>query len=281
MVSISHLAGVNDSVTRQKFVRTNWMRNVVVLIPFVMISLVVFQRQPDIIREESYIRGNKSQHSAPLSRENGQQTIIVHQNPQPRREKIRLDFIVAGFPKCGTTTLLHSFLKNNETTIAPREFCAMNGKTRLVIRTIFHAKPRNLLMSIHGKHLCTECHFFSHPFRIKWLTCCQYNAGSEDSKTRFAKLNEVLNEIPNPSDLPVRRGIKCPMSIWDTRGIQLISSNFKYIKIIVGLRHPVHFFQSFYNYRFVADEIYAYWKPMKVNLILSSLRFHSFAYQTE
>jgi hypothetical protein len=33
------------------------------------------------------------------------------------KEKARLDFIVAGFPKCGTTTLLYAFLRHNETRI--------------------------------------------------------------------------------------------------------------------------------------------------------------------
>ena len=78
--------------------------------------------------------------------------------------------------------------------------------------------------------------------------------GSGKPENRIIALNKALEEINSTSEYStseyhVRYGIKCPMAIWDTRGIELISANFKYIKIIVGVRHPVLFFQSFYNYR--------------------------------
>ncbi len=76
--------------------------------------------------------------------------------------------------------------------------------------------------------------------------------GLLDPKMRMEKLNEVLAKMPNQTGHPVRRGIKCPMAIRDTRGIQLISSSFKHTRIIVGLRHPVSLFESFYNYRSVS-----------------------------
>ncbi|KAL3775095.1 hypothetical protein ACHAWO_000775 [Cyclotella atomus] len=124
---------------------------------------------------------------------------ILHQTKY--KEKARLDFIIAGFPKCGTTTLLYAFMRHNETKIAPKEFCGMNG----------NGKP----------------------------------------ESRIGSLNKVIQDFNNTqsSDLPIHRGIKCPMAISDTTGIQLISANFRYTKIIVGVRHPVSFFQSFYNYR--------------------------------
>ena len=37
----------------------------------------------------------------------------------------QFDFIVAGFPKCGTTTLLKAFTAHSETDMAPREECAV------------------------------------------------------------------------------------------------------------------------------------------------------------
>lgn len=116
-------------------------------------------------------------------------------------ESIGLDVIIAGFPKCGTTTLLHSFLQHNETMIAPVEFCGL-----------------------------------------------EHDSQPEE---RIRELNKVLAKMPNPntSGLSVQRGIKCPGTITGARGIELISSTFKQAKIIVGLRHPVSFFQSFYNYR--------------------------------
>jgi hypothetical protein len=75
--------------------------------------------------------------------------------------------------------------------------------------------------------------------------------GNGKPESRIGSLNKVIQDFNNTqsSDLPIHRGIKCPMAISDTTGIQLISANFRYTKIIVGVRHPVSFFQSFYNYR--------------------------------
>jgi hypothetical protein len=58
------------------------------------------------------------------------------------KEKARLDFIIAGFPKCGTTTLLYAFMRHNETKIGESEetndcsqsysfsFSILNNKSR-------------------------------------------------------------------------------------------------------------------------------------------------------
>jgi hypothetical protein len=75
--------------------------------------------------------------------------------------------------------------------------------------------------------------------------------GNGKPESRIDSLNKIIQDDNKTLsvDLPIRRGIKCPMAISDTTGIQLIASNFRYTKIIVGVRHPVLFFQSFYNYR--------------------------------
>ena len=39
--------------------------------------------------------------------------------------EINVDFVVAGFPKCGTTTLLYALHKHNELAIAKREMCSV------------------------------------------------------------------------------------------------------------------------------------------------------------
>jgi hypothetical protein len=65
---------------------------------------------------------------------------ILHQTKY--KEKARLDFIIAGFPKCGTTTLLYAFMRHNETKIGESEetndcsqsysfsFSILNNKSR-------------------------------------------------------------------------------------------------------------------------------------------------------
>lgn len=162
------------------------------LLPLLAFSLVIL-----LLNHEALVTNiNPIKEAAPrLKRIAGS----PHQSQFQPRDKAMLDFIVAGFPKCGTTTLLYAFLRHNETRIAPKEFCGMNG---------------------NGK-----------------------------AENRITSLNQVIQgfSVNNTSELPVKRGIKCPMAISDTTGIQLISANFRYTKIIVGVRHPVKFFQSFYN----------------------------------
>uniref|UniRef100_A0A7S2JTW0 Sulfotransferase domain-containing protein n=1 Tax=Leptocylindrus danicus TaxID=163516 RepID=A0A7S2JTW0_9STRA len=53
-----------------------------------------------------------------------------------------------------------------------------------------------------------------------------------------------LDLIPN-----VKRGVKCPTSIFDAVGLRRLSEVSPGIKVLVGVRNPVKFFTSFYNYR--------------------------------
>lgn len=64
---------------------------------------------------------------------------IVHNNTmipppkaqqQPKKkghQRRKLDFLIAGFPKCGTTTLMHAFAAHNETDISTKEKCQIGG----------------------------------------------------------------------------------------------------------------------------------------------------------
>ena len=109
---------------------------------------------------------------------------------------LKLDFIVAGYPKTGSTSLLHLFDKHAETTVAPMEVCAFN------------------------------------------------------TDITIAKLAAILEELPFKSNTTsMQRAIKCPTSIWDARGLVKLSTIQNDLKLIVGVRHPVSWFQSYYNYR--------------------------------
>lgn len=105
-----------------------------------------------------------------------------------------LDFLLAGFAKAGTTSLLHLFDKHDETTVAPTEIC----------------------------HFQTEA--------------------------EISKLMSQVNHLPVKS-VSSKRGIKCPTTIWNTRGLERLVSMNPNLKIVVGVRHPIHWFQSYYNYR--------------------------------
>jgi hypothetical protein len=110
---------------------------------------------------------------------------------------VKLDFFVAGFPKCGTTTLLKTFDAHNETSVHPEEECSL---ARVFSDDIAYTGLMN-------------------------------------------KLNETSSD-PN-----VKRGIKCPFGLSTPTAIKRLKDWFPDAKLIFGLRHPVFYFQSFYNYR--------------------------------
>ena len=112
------------------------------------------------------------------------------------RSQLNLDFIVAGFPKTGTTSLLHLLDTHKETSVIPKEICYLNKATDSAI----------------------------------------------------GDLSKLLNELPSKSR-SMLRGIKCPMSVWDAKGLSRLAEINKKVKAIIGVRHPLSLFQSFYNYR--------------------------------
>lgn len=151
-----------------------------------------------------------------------------------------LDFIVAGFPKCGTTTLLYAFSKHPETGVASSERCGIVRES------------------------------------------------SSDSKAA-QEIDLVLQElytIPKP-----KHGMKCPTLVNNYRALEWLRSHLPATKYIVGLRHPVQFIQSFYNYRVTEiydkqtgediptfDEVVRRKSPWK-GVSLSAIRFDTFLMQ--
>ena len=87
-------------------------------------ALIIYQHQEFANKDGNHVLGNggnvRGKHQPKMSRSDLRQNTA----PTHQKEKIKLDFIVAGFPKCGTTTLLHSFLKHNKSTIAPGELAS-------------------------------------------------------------------------------------------------------------------------------------------------------------
>jgi hypothetical protein len=48
---------------------------------------------------------------------------------------------------------------------------------------------------------------------------------------------------------PYLRGYKSPSDAEDERAIRMLSTHFPHTKLLIGLRHPIHWFESFYNFR--------------------------------
>jgi hypothetical protein len=105
--------------------------------------------------------------------------------------------LIAGFPKCGTTTLVHAFAAHNETIISLNEKCAIGGANHAI-------------------------------------------------GPAYAKLTEVFAEwSPDPN---IKRGVKCPISLQSHCTLSLLTHHSPETKLIIGVRHPVRFFESHYNY---------------------------------
>jgi hypothetical protein len=117
--------------------------------------------------------------------------------------KPRLDFLIAGFPKCGTTSLLYAFKDHKETEVVDTELCA--------------------------------------------LAEADFSEGQV-----FDELDHELSRLSRDSS--VKRGIKCPVSLSTSHSLERLDAHSPDAKLLIGVRHPVEYFQSYYNYRIT--EIY-------------------------
>jgi len=115
----------------------------------------------------------------------------------------KLDFFVAGFPKCGTTTMLFLFDAHNETDVSPTEKCVV------------------------------------------------LNAQVSDT-VAINRLDDAIGELS--TDPRKKIGIKCPSGIKNARSLERLQAHSPGTKLVIGVRHPVLFLQSYYNYR--VTEIY-------------------------
>ena len=116
-----------------------------------------------------------------------------------RTTNTTLDFVIAGFPKCGTTTLLFAFAGHEETEISPKEKCSFT------------------------------------------------NPQLSDKRALHKIDKEALAELSESKD--IQRGLKCPNGIKNSDSIERLYMHSPRAKIFVGVRHPILFFQSYYNYR--------------------------------
>ena len=68
----------------------------------------------------------------------------------------------------------------------------------------------------------------------------------DSDEIAYTKLMDALDSTDEPN---VKRGIKCPFGLSSQIAIDRLEEWFPDVKLIFGIRHPVHYFQSFYNYR--------------------------------
>lgn len=116
-----------------------------------------------------------------------------------------VDYVVAGFPKCGTTAL-------------------------------------GTLLSNHPliKDTANEEHYIQK----------DTNATIHDLySSLFLPHNKEKTNLTTTTTTELVRGFRCPHHIQKMSGIRMLAEVFTETKVMVSVRHPILWFQSYYNYR--------------------------------
>lgn len=174
-----------------------------------------------------------------LSRSNAQAAVAALTATMPA-----LDFVVAGFPKCGTTSLLYAFRHHPAVLMSHHEVCAMKDKRR----------PEATVLHRYQQELTTTSN---------------------------------IDKISLREDY--HRGIKCPTILYSEQAIDRLLDWYpsrgkpsqpqqqqqqQPLRWVVGLRHPLHQVQSYYNY--LVTEVYdkGYWMWKGIHPLTSVLDEH-------
>ncbi|KAL7576322.1 hypothetical protein ACA910_018141 [Epithemia clementina (nom. ined.)] len=180
----------------------------------------------------------------------------LFQNEVTLSELPAIDFVVGGFPKCGTTTLLYALHRHEEILVPSRESCALKDtwRRRYQVWRRYQNEVRELLQD-------------------KSTTSNQTETGNVALRNARSKSRHI--------DRKIVTGIKCPTGIYSSNFMNRLNEvNQNYegnnrahpLKWIIGMRHPVWQVQSFYNYRIT--ELYdkkVWWKDVRsLDNIMSS-----------
>ncbi|KAL7561241.1 hypothetical protein ACA910_004162 [Epithemia clementina (nom. ined.)] len=147
-----------------------------------------------------------------------------------------LDFLVAGFPKSGTTTLLAALHKHPEIAMGSEENCQI---ARPIQQDDVNLKRLNRYLDALKKNFLNE------------KTTQQISSTDSRPNSQFSpsKLRSPLKLISPSTDENIKLGIKCPDSVKNFKAIHRLSQHSPDCKFVIGVRHPILFLQSFYNYR--------------------------------
>ena len=173
--------------------------------------------------------------------------ILLHWLPiygPPPRIKVMppLDLVVAGFPKCGTTTLLYALQKH--ILMSHREVCAMKDALR----------PDGIVDRRYQKELLS-----SWDFGEARMALYQDKPGerlAQDRRVKGLKCPSLLY-----SDVALDRLLHdwYPPSSSNVTAKDVTRQSTSALKWIIGVRHPLQQVQSYYNY--LVTEFYdkGYW----------------------
>jgi len=164
----------------------------------------------------------------------GYRKLQGEQLPPPQH----LDFLVAGFPKSGTTTLLATLRQHPEIAMDSQENCQV---ARPIQQDDVNLKRLNRYLFALKRDIADDRKFKSSLQRL--------GASSSSSSSAIASTQPALEADQ------LKAGIKCPDAVKNFKAIHRLSQHSPDCRFVIGVRHPITFVQSFYNYRLLEAHI--------------------------
>ena len=144
-----------------------------------------------------------------------------------------LDFVIAGFPKCGTTSLLRHLERSGLADVLVGERCDMTAEgvsgAASIVRALYEEMPRGTSQTEVGP-----------PVR-DWRDNIRSGGRGHEVVVRDDSVSSGNTRKP--------RGFKCPQDMSSDWSLPNYSRTFPNVSLVVGIRHPLAFFQSLYNFR--------------------------------
>jgi len=150
-----------------------------------------------------------------------------------------LDFVVAGFPKCGTTALVRQLM--HITPYPGGDSCYIHPK--FAVRMSY---------GIWTDEFIFNSHIYNNIKKMANMTRMQVfkkriNKRRERNETVQKRSSGNNDHVESMKKKMILRGYKCPAVLDMIEHLRKLGNFFPKTKLIVGIRHPVLWFQSFYN----------------------------------
>jgi len=136
-----------------------------------------------------------------------------------------LDFAIVGFGKCGTTTLLEKLRQHSQVRALQSEVYALVARD-----------PARLVSRLYRKLVTVDD-------EVEVVDDDQHDENpSSNSNSTTASSNKAKAKV-------LLRGYKCPGDINQRHVLEYYRTMWPRTKLLVGIRHPVDWFVSLYNFR--------------------------------
>mmetsp|Transcript_5323 Transcript_5323/g.6128 ORF Transcript_5323/g.6128 Transcript_5323/m.6128 type:complete len:432 (+) Transcript_5323:316-1611(+) len=145
-------------------------------------------------------------------------SIHINSEINTSTEKKLVDFAIAGFPKCGTTFLRNNLLQSDK---------------------FFYGNDDNEIHLLRQNHV--------EAFKALFTDVTE-NSGTGNT-TNTTHRGSTGSDEDHFRPATIKRGFKCPDLLYSHVALGNIEKHFPSTDFIVSVRHPVLWFQSFYNYR--------------------------------